>query len=51
MSDTLDAVDTDLFDKETLEKEKDVEKSEDPDMTMPSYGSDEWNDYVMDKIS
>jgi len=50
MSDTLDAMDTDLFDKETLEKERDVEKSEDPDMTMPSYGSDEWNDYVMDKF-
>ena len=43
MSDTLS---TDLFDKETLEKEEETKETE-QDMTMPAYGSEDWHDYVM----
>ena len=43
MSDNLS---TDLFDKETLEKEEETKETE-QDMTMPAYGSEDWHDYVM----
>ena len=46
MSDTLS---TDLFDKETLEKEEETKETE-QDMTMPAYGSEDWHDYVMSKF-
>ena len=46
MSDTLS---TDLFDKETLEKEEEIKETE-QDMTMPEYGSEDWHEYVMSKF-
>ena len=48
MTKTLDA---DLFDMETMETDEEKEKDkEEVDMTMPAYGSKEWNDYIMDKF-
>lgn len=44
-----DALSTDLFDKETLEKEEENKETE-QDMTMPEYGSEDWHDYVMSKF-
>ena len=48
MTKTLDA---DLFDMETMETDEEKEKDkEEVDMTMPAYGSKEWNDYIMGKF-
>jgi hypothetical protein len=40
-------LDQDLFDTDSIEDEKEIKEVE---MTMPAYGSQEWNDYVMDKF-
>jgi len=40
-------LDKDLFDVENMEEEVETKEVE---MTMPAYGSQEWNDYVMDKF-
>ena len=40
-------LDQDLFDTDGIEEENTVKEEE---MTMPVYGSQEWNDYVMDKF-
>ncbi|SVC62097.1 uncharacterized protein METZ01_LOCUS314951, partial [marine metagenome] len=42
-------MDADLFDMETMETDEEKEKEE-VDMTMPAYGSKEWNDYIMGKF-
>tara|TARA_R110002049_G_scaffold129529_1_gene287399 strand:+ start:1207 stop:1419 length:213 start_codon:yes stop_codon:yes gene_type:complete len=40
-------LDKDLFDVENMEEEVETKEVE---TTMPAYGSQEWNDYVMDKF-
>ena len=40
-------LDKDLFDVENIEEEEETKEVE---TTMPAYGSQEWNDYVMDKF-
>jgi hypothetical protein len=43
-------LDTDLFDESTIETDEEAEKTEEEEMTMPAYGSKEWNSYIMDKF-
>ena len=43
-------LDVDLFDVSTIESDEEIEKEEKPDMTMPAYGSKEWNNYIMEKF-
>ena len=38
----------DLFDAESIESE--AEDTKEPELTMPAYGSREWNDYIMSKF-
>lgn len=38
----------DLFDAESIEN--DAEDTKEPELTMPAYGSREWNDYIMSKF-
>lgn len=40
-------LDQDLFDTDSIQEENEIKEVE---MTMPAYGSQEWNDYVMDKF-
>ena len=40
-------LDQDLFDTDSIQEENEIKEVE---MTMPAYGAQEWNDYVMDKI-
>ena len=42
-------LDIDLFDESTIDADEETGKEE-PDMTMPAYGSKEWNDYIMEKF-
>ena len=42
-------LDMDLFDESTIDADEDTGKKE-PEMTMPAYGSKEWNDYIMEKF-
>jgi hypothetical protein len=42
-------LDMDLFDESTVDADEETGKEE-PDMTMPAYGSKEWNDYIMEKF-
>ena len=43
-------LDTDLFDESTVEIDEEAEQVEEEEMTMPAYGSKEWNSYIMDKF-
>ena len=41
----------DLFDAESIENDaEDAEDTKEPELTMPAYGSREWNDYIMSKF-
>ena len=42
-------LDVDLFDESTIDTDEETGKEE-PEMTMPTYGSKEWNSYIMDKF-
>ena len=42
-------LDVDLFDESTIDTDEETGKEE-PDMTMPAYGSKEWNSYIMEKF-
>jgi len=42
-------LDIDLFDESTIDADEETGKEE-PEMTMPAYGSKEWNDYIMEKF-
>ena len=42
-------LDIDLFDASTIEADEEKEEKE-AEMTMPAYGSKEWNDYIMGKF-
>ena len=43
-------LDTDLFDEMTVDTDEEQQEEQQMDMTMPAYGSKEWNDYIMEKF-
>ena len=43
-------LDTDLFDELTVDADEEQQEEQQVEMTMPAYGSKEWNDYIMCKF-